>query len=79
MINNFLWLGKNKSIFIRILTVNKLRIKYEEKGGGGILIFLNNALMFIQASLNYTLFSHTQNKTGTWKKYRKSEDRAPPL
>lgn len=51
----------------------------KKKGEEEFLIFLNNALMFIQASLNYTLFSHTQNKTGTWKKYRKSEDRAPPL
>lgn len=28
----FLWFGKNKSMFTQILTVNKLRLEYEEKG-----------------------------------------------
>lgn len=66
----FLWFGKNKSMFTQILTVNKLRLEYEEKGEGGNLIFRNNALMFIHESLNYIVFSHTENQLHE-RKYRK--------
>lgn len=70
--NFFLWFRNNKSMFTKILTVNKLRLKYEEKGEGGKLIFRNNALMFIHASLNYIVFSHTENQLHD-RKYRKKK------